>query len=295
MRRRREKRREEAPDRRLGRWASWATVAAIPIGAVALVLAFLALPDEDEVEPVVVLGAAPLESPRSAEPSEPEPTGVRELPSRLEKVDLIVRNGSFLQGKPRLELMVHNTGGGRAVISRAKIEVLRRYRLPLCFTQGGFSLSGSYDAQIPASAGRGYVVETPLHQQVGPTQPDRFEIAMGVVPEKHPTFFGLYLFELGVSLVHDGEPRTLPMGRALVSIPEAPDAGGYFLADGEFKELAQVFTPGGYFDFWDKAKPCWRSNTKILRRALASEAARSPQVKAIEATMVTPTRAQLEP
>jgi len=283
MGRRQRKEKRAAGGERLPRWANWATIVAVPIAIVAAVLAIVAPAGDSPVEPQTP--ATPVSRPAVKPPREavssPEP------PPQLERVDLIVRNGP-LPRHPKLELIVHNVGRGRAIASRARIEIRRKYLLPLCFTQGGFSLSGEYNAEIPAAADPGYVVETPLHQQVAPGQPDRFEIALGVAPDPSPDFFGLYMYELRVSLLHDGEARPLPMGDALVSIPGIPDAESYYLTAGGFAKLDAVFNPGESPDYWAQAKPCWRSNTRALRRALAGAATRSPSLNAVGARMVTP-------
>ena len=268
--RRRRKPRQQDVNTKLSRRASWATILGVPIGVVAVLLAYLALVDDDSGS--VQISRSP----------------------RLERVDLIVRNSSPPH-RAALEPIVHNGGRGRAVISKARIEILAVHPLPLCFTQGGFPLSEVYGARLPATADPGDVVETPLHQEIGPDQPDRFRIELGVISDETVDFRGLYLFEVRVSLVHDGERQALSLGEALVSLPGVPGTE-YFLTAAEAKILDEAFNPKGIpvRRYWAAQMGCWRSNTRITRRALASPIARSPQMDAVDSGIVTPTFSALE-
>lgn len=247
----------------------------VPIALAALVLAYLALPDDGE--------------PRS----EPETT------PELERVDLIVRNDP-LPERPALELLVHNGGRGRSVVSRAELEIARIVPLPLCFTQGGLGVSESYGAELPVDAEPGTVVTVPVHQQVAPDAADRFEVALSVVGDDPVTGEGLrgvYLFELDVSLAHDGKAEPLPMGRALVSLPTLPLGTEYVLAEGDFQKITEVFrTPSVPLrEAWAEPMACWRENTKVLMGVRVSEAARSPQLDEIFRSASLPSFSEVEP
>lgn len=265
----------EDVDRRLSRRASWATILAVPIGIVALVLAYLALG-----------GAGSTRSDTTSRSPQ------------LESIDLIARNGPAPH-RPALELLVHNGGTGRSLISRAQIEVLDVRPLPLCYTQGDLPTSERYGARLPIDASAGDVVEAPLHQQIGADQDDRFRIDLGVIgrgaseAEELP---GLYLFEVGISLIHDGDDEPLSVGTALVSLPALPIATLYFLVSGEFEEVNDIYNGADYYSphtLWNRVMPCWRANGKVLAASDQGNAARSPQLAEISRTATVPSFSEL--
>jgi hypothetical protein len=237
--------------------------------------------------------------------------GVASVPSdpRLERVDLIAHNGPRLEridpitpkglsGKPAVEVIVRNGGAGRAVISRAEIKILRMYSLPLCWTQGSLPVSEIYGAQLPVDAKPGDVVEVPLHQQVGPNQADRFEIgvsAIGEVLEGKSELSGLYLFEFEVSLAHDGEETALPIGTALLSLPEVPLSSEFLLLNG-LAEVNREFNWEGrpVREVWTDQMPCWQANARTAIGAAESRATMSPTLRQILDAVFVPTFAEAE-
>jgi hypothetical protein len=199
------------------------------------------------------------------------------------------------------------------VISRARIEVLRVYQIPLCFTQGSLPVSERYGAELPPDATPGEIVEVPLHQQVDSNGADRFAIDIGVDPERigevegpgvaaalgtesgDGVLPGLYLFEVGVALVHDGSSDPLPMGTALVAAPEMPLSSEYVLEAGEFQQVTETFlVRGDLRDFWAPELACWQANGRTIERARASEATRSADLEDVLATAVVPAWSEVE-
>lgn len=261
----------------LSRWEKWATIVGTLIAAIALVVTLVNADGGD-----------------SATPEPPSPQS-----PRLQRVGLVVSEDDRSGRKPALEVLLHNVGTGRSVVSEAKIEVLHVYRLPLCFTQGDLPLSNHYGAQLSTDAKSGEVVETPLHQQLGADEADRFDIALGLNGDEEDdngTLPGLYLFELDVSLVHDDEQRPLRIGRALVSLPGRPFSGVYYWTR-ETPYFLRKYTFTGdptVEEAWGKQMSCWRANTAALRRALSGSAVRSPELDSVGSEIVTPTFAALE-
>jgi hypothetical protein len=264
--------RQEEADVRLGRRANWAAIVSAAVGAAALALAYLTFFKGDDPVPAA--------APRTA---------------RLERVDLIARNG-LPPHKPGLELLVHNDGRGRSVVSRARIEVLRVYPMPLCFTQGELPVSGRYGVRLPEDSQPGDVVEVPIHQQVPPDGADRFVFDLGVAPADpgSDTLEGLYLFEVEVSLVHDDGSSPLPMGKALVSLEELPFTTEYLLRKGQFSRLEREYgSPPP--QTWMPPLPCWQANGRTLLLAASSEATRSRQLQTIMDVAVVPSLSEAEP
>lgn len=243
-------------------YAAWATIVSVPVGVLtAIAIALFSG------------GSTPTSAEGSREP-------------QLERIDLIAHNG-LPPHRPAVELLVHNGGRGRAVISRARIEVLRVYPLPLCFTQGELPTSERYGTEIPADAEAGDVIEVPLHQQIGGDGADRFQIEVGVSSTKPDGELpGLFLFELSVSLIHDGESDPLSMGNALIAAPMLPFTTEYLLRKGEFPEVVATYSPASEYvrptpprKLWASQMPCWQANGRTALRARGSEAAMSPQLR----------------
>jgi hypothetical protein len=261
----------------VGWYAAWATIVSLPVGVLtAIAIALFSG------------GSTPTAAEGSREP-------------QLERIDLIARNG-LPPHKPAVELLVHNGGRGRAVISRAKIEILRVYPLPLCFTQGELPISERYGTEIPADAEAGDVIEVPLHQQIGRDGADRFQIQVGVSSiEPDGELPGLFLFELSVSLVHDGESDPLQMGNALIAAPELPYTTQYLLRKGEFPEVVATYAPASEYvspvpprKLWATQMPCWQANGRTALQARDSQAAMSPQLRENLDSAGIPSFAELE-
>jgi hypothetical protein len=227
--------------------------------------------------------------------------------ARVEPVDLVVHNSRFGEPPPRLEILLHNTGGRRAVISRARIEIRRVGLLRQCVSQGDLPLSTTYAATLPAAATPGDVVEAPLHEQLGADEAGRFAITLGVradptssgySSEGRKSLAGLYLFELAVSLVSDEGGRPVDVGRALVSLPSAPDPPRFYWNSGSVASLEQFNRAMDRITESDWPPPatanCWISNTRILRGMLSADAKRSPTLEAVAAGIVTPDISALE-
>jgi hypothetical protein len=219
--------------------------------------------------------------------------------ANLERIDLIPRNGD-LSIDPGVELLVHNAGLDSSVVSRARIEVLAAHRLPLCYTQGDLPLSEGYDLQLPGDAAQGDVVEAPLHQQIGPLGNDRFGIDLGVDDsggEEGRPFPGVHLFELSLSLTHDGLDQPLSMGTVLISIPEVPMATLYYLREGELSELEDSYNGARYYtseEMWSSTMPCWGANAEAMMDVQRSPAARSPQLEEALGEAVVPNFSEAE-
>lgn len=217
--------------------------------------------------------------------------------ARLVLTDMVVHDPSYEQAHrhARLEITVHNFGGRLVVVDGARIEVRQVYEIRRCTTQGDLILSNSYGVLLPVGAKFGYTIEKPLHQQIGPDQADRFGISFGTnIPANSEP--AVYLFEVEVALRNDGPHNPLPLGRAILSLPEKPTGGQYFWGQGTIETLKNL--QGGADqsprELWAEAMPCWRMNTAIFRQFLNGDAERSPEIKAIPGELLTPSFSKLE-
>lgn len=215
--------------------------------------------------------------------------------ARLVLDDLIVRDVRSGPGPhPGFEVIVHNRGNRAAVIDRADLVVRHVYALQRCASQDDLPLSETYGLVLPAGARAGDRVSTHLHDQAGADEADRFKISLSVdVPsDERGTYF---LFEVGLSLHDDARRSSLPVGAALVSLPFVPNEGEYYWSK-QTASLLRNFETGEVTtrELFGASMPCWRSNTMVLRKALASTATRSKRLDAIARSLVTPSFSKLE-
>jgi hypothetical protein len=115
---------------------------------------------------------------------------------------------------------------------------------------------------------------------------------------------GLYLFEIAISLVSDEGGQPLGVGRALVSLPSAPEPFGFYWDRASLGRLRQYSLAeaksheelGDSIPRWPPpyTKKCWLSNTRTLRSMLSSHAKRSPTLEAVGTSIVTPDMSLLE-
>jgi hypothetical protein len=193
----------------------------------------------------------------------------------------------------RLEVMLHNTGGRLVVIDAMRFEIKHVYVLPQCASQGSLEVTHVYGVPLPRNAKPGQVIRAPLHQQVGPDEADRFAVSLSTERSRART--EVYLFDLRVSLLNDGPQSPLPIGRVLVSLPGMPNEGQYYWVRDTAAFLRQwASTDPSALDLWRMSMSCWRSNTKILRRALRGSGARSIALSQLEHRLVTPSLAAIE-
>jgi hypothetical protein len=266
------------------RLSEWVTIIVAPFAVVAAMIAIIAYIDG------------------SGGDSPPAPSL-----AHVEPVDLVVHNGAAAESPPRLEILLHNTGDQRAVISRANIEIRRVGLLRQCFSQGDLPLSTTYAATLPANAAPRYVVQAPLHEQLGADEADRFAVKLGVRADPAsssysirgvPSLAGLYLFEIAISLVSDEGGQPLGVGRALVSLPFAPEPFGFYWDGASLGRLRQYSLAeaksheelGNSIPSWPPpwTKKCWFSNTRILTSMLSSHAKRSPTLEAVSSSIIIP-------
>jgi hypothetical protein len=199
------------------------------------------------------------------------------------------------QPKAELEVILHNTGGRRVVIDRVALEVRNVYELRRCASQDDLPLSNTYGVVVPADAKTGEVLEAPLHQEVGADEADRFAIALSTRPVAGERG-SLYLFELGVSLHSDGSHPSLPVGTALIALPQVPISGEYYWG----KETAALIrglaatSPGYVRELRSFSMPCWQGNTVAMRRAFRVSASRSALLDGVAEELVAPRPSVLE-
>lgn len=214
-------------------------------------------------------------------------------PARLVVDSFLARD--FNQGPhphAHLEVLIHNTGGTLAVLDAAVVRVERVFRVQRCASQNDIPLSDTYGVVLPhrgSSAAR----EFPIHDQVPPDGVDRFAVSLSTpLSSQSPTTY--FLFRLDLALKNDGPESPLRVGTAMLALPTVPDQGEYYWTPTTVELLKSFQTEGqSMTKFWAEAMPCWRRNTKVLRRALSAETVRSAKLDAISRELITPNFSKL--
>jgi hypothetical protein len=222
------------------------------------------------------------------------PTGSsRKTAARLNVVDVNLRDvAKGVRRYARLDVTLHNTGGQLAVVDGVRFEIERVYALPRCASQDDLPLNHVYGVSLPIKARPGSHVDAPLHQQIGSDDADRFGISLST-KRIDPT--AVYLFVVDASLLNDGARGPVSLGRLLVSLPEMPLEGEYYWTEKTISLLSNwVDTEGSARELWAVSMPCWRSNTRIIERALDRHGARSTALATLADELVTPSLAAIE-
>jgi hypothetical protein len=162
--------------------------------------------------------------------------------------------------KPRVEVRLHNTGTRRSVLTSARFTITDFARITPCGLGAGLVASARYDVVLPIAPRSGQVLETPINQQLGPDQADRFVFRLGVGRAIEDVLGEALVYELRVAVVHDNEPKPVDVGRVVVALPAAlaPD-------------LLQAFNAPG-------TDECVEDPPPAVRRALQFKGVRSPEV-----------------
>jgi hypothetical protein len=162
--------------------------------------------------------------------------------------------------KPRVEVRLHNTGTRRSVLTSARFTITDFARITPCGLGAGLVASARYDVVLPIAPHSGQVIETPINQQLGPDQADRFVFRLGVGNAIEKILGETLVYELRVAVVHDNESKPVGVGRVVVALPGAvpPD-------------FLQAFNAPGTDD-------CVQDPPPAARRALRFEGSRSPEV-----------------
>lgn len=204
----------------------------------------------------------------------------------LEPAGLVVYDGAT----PQIEVTLHNTGTGLAVLESATIAVRRVAALKQCFSSGVIPLGGTYTVPLPANPRAGEVIQAPLHEQVAANTADRFQLSLGT-PDKN-TASTINLLQLDVAIAHDRSSRPIRLGSVLIAAPVVPRPDGYFmtrrqLSPGNIESESQVLPDTGH-SLYEELAPCWRANRLRLKEMVALEGVRSSALQAATAEAIMP-------
>lgn len=191
---------------------------------------------------------------------------------------------------PQIEITLHNTGTGLAVLESVNISVRRVAVLPQCFSAGVIPLGGAYTVQIPAKPHAGEIIQAPLHEQVAGNSADRFRLALGTPNDR--TSSTINLLQLNIAIAYDHSAAPIRLGPVLIAAPRVPNPDGYFmtrqqLSRGDIESEKYIFPTTGR-SLYEALAPCWRTNGLRLKEMVALKGARSSALQMATAEVIMP-------
>jgi hypothetical protein len=163
--------------------------------------------------------------------------------------------------KPRVEVRLHNTGTRRSVLTSARFTIADFARITPCGLGAGLVVSARYNVVLPTAPRPGQVLETPINQQLGPDQADRFVFRLGLGEAIEDVLGEVFVYELRVAVTHDNESKPVDVGRVVVALPGAPPP-----------DVLESFNAPGTTTCTDVPPPA-------VRRVLEFKGARSPELE----------------
>jgi hypothetical protein len=149
---------------------------------------------------------------------------------RLRWGQLLVTDG--IEGKEEaFDITIRNLGSGDALLTGLDLTVRDFAYIPICASQGEVVGSGSYRLKMPDNPKAGETVSVPLHQDVKPSEPDRFTVNASAPEDRYVVRDGSrnrvgasYVYLVDLTLHSDLESQPLSLGSALISVPFSPSS-----------------------------------------------------------------------
>jgi hypothetical protein len=197
-----------------------------------------------------------------------------------------------LTSSPTVEATVFNKTAHRVLIEQARVSIEAYETLRLCFSQGGGPLPQPnpyviHLATNPLPTER--VVETPMHEQIGPEEVDRIALRFGA---DIAGAGGYALYLLHIQLYVYGEKRDLDLGRFALSAPgRIPTFEGYLPDENSF---LQEFTTGSFKAAHLQTTWCLKHNLASLHQILDNSARRAPELALFDQPVLASQWGQLQ-
>jgi hypothetical protein len=179
---------------------------------------------------------------------------------------------------PTVDLTLLNRGSRRVLITSAQVDVAGFASLSECAGQGGdVPISGDYGIALPEYPhGAARHVRRPLHQQIGPDEPDRIALRFSVPHPRVPESIDLYALRLRLGT---SEHAVIDAGSFVIATPASIERDGLMLPDRDSILLEDVLgNPIPLRWVW-----CFRHNISLLRSVTALPGRRSAELRALTA------------
>lgn len=199
---------------------------------------------------------------------------------------LEVDNVSLTAGNPgltpfKIDIKLLNTGSQVAIINHVKLIVQQFATLPLCATQGDFSSTGAYSANMPTAALPGQAIKVPISQLVPAGGADRFDVLLETrILQGFPQKFTIYLYRVHAYLTYNVGTKPVSLGEILVVLPFPPGPGEYFWSR-YYAANPQVVNGALASSGIQTYKRCAIRNSNVLHSILALPAMRTAELAAI--------------
>ena len=218
----------------------------------------------------------------------PTATGGQAAHLQVDNVSLRAGNDTGNGLAPfKIDIKLLNTGSQVAIINHVRLIVQQFAALPVCGTQGGFTSTGAYSANMPTPALPGRVIDVPISQLVPAGGADRFDVLLETrILKKFPERLTVYLYRVHAYLTYNVGTRPVDLGEILVVLPVAPDQGEYFWSRyyaANPQVLNGVLTPSEILPY----KRCAIRNSNVLQSILALPAMRTVELAAIPSKLAS--------
>jgi hypothetical protein len=185
----------------------------------------------------------------------------------------------YYQKPTKIFFTIRNTGNQLAVITSVTLRINRSAQLPVCYSgQGNLPVSGPpYPGTLPPKPSKGHVTRIPVSQQIGPDQPDKFEVQLrpsnGVASET------ITLYDVTASIIYDNQSTPpLGAGKLTLSMPRVPNNQYYFSTEGtHLIALMGSAVPS--------ISRCMIRESKLIRSFLTGHSARSSEFSSLLSAM----------
>ena len=187
----------------------------------------------------------------------------------------------------KIDIKLLNIGSQVAIINHVRLIVQQFAALPVRGTQGGFTSTGAYSANMPTPALAGQVIDVPISQLVPAGGADRFDVLLETrILKRFPENLTVYLYRVHAYLTYNVGTKPVNLGEILVVLPVAPDQGEYFWSRyyaANPQVLNGVLTPSEIPSY----KRCAIRNSNVLHSILALPAMRTVELAAIPSQLAS--------
>lgn len=184
----------------------------------------------------------------------------------------------------KIDIKLLNTGKGLAIINDAKLVIQKFATLPLCNSEGSFTSTGTYAANMPIDPRPGQVVDIPVSQLVEAGGADRFDVQLSTPALRHGMRYSLYIYQVHLYLEYNLETRPIDLGEALIDLPLPPVAGEFYWTK-FYAEHPEFMRNAVYAPDIPNYMKCATKNSQTLHFVLSWPGIRTADLAAIPPTL----------
>jgi hypothetical protein len=187
-------------------------------------------------------------------------------------------------GPFKIDIKLLNTGAQLAAINSARLIIQKSVVLPQCASQGNFTATGAYRANMPTDPSPGQVVSISVSQLVQPGGADRFDLLLQTRLLRNSLGYSVHLYRIHIYLTYNVGTKPLDIGEVLVYFPFAPGSGEYYWSR-YYAARPQLVNNTVGAGFVPRYKRCAIKNSYALHSILPLPAMRTSELASIPAQL----------